>query len=419
MTRALLVAAYKKPAAKVVCEEHLEELAELARTYGAEVVGRVTCHARKVEAATYITSGKVLEVQNLAEAEDADVVIFDEEIAPSQQRNLEKAFGRAVIDRTELILGVFEEHAKTKEARLQVELAEVKYQLPRLKRLWTHLSRQAGTGAGGYLKGEGEKQIEIDKRLMQKKIDRLQAEIEEVRHHRETQRRARKRSGIPVLAIVGYTNAGKSTLMNALTNAGVLVEDQLFATLDTTTRKYTLPNNQEVLFIDTVGFIRKLPHLLVAAFKSTLEEAVHADILVHLIDASHPMAEEQVDASLAVLEELGAAGKPTVTVLNKIDKVVDNERLNRLQLKFPRTVLVSAATGEGLQDLLVALEEELRRQRRQVTLRIPQKDYGVVSRVMEESQVLSSEYEGNDVVLRVELPAALAGKLKEYIEDLH
>ena len=311
--RALLISAYMGSDQKLVCEDHLNELELLAQTFGIKVAAKEPCAIRKYDASTFLTKGKVEELVRRSDELKVDMVVLDDEITPAQQRNLEAMFKKPVMDRTEIILGVFAQRAQTKEARLQIELAKIRYEAPRLKRLWTHLSRQQGTGgsggSGGYLKGEGEKQIEIDRRILKRKIDLLKKEIEEVRAYRDIQRSARERTEIPVFAIIGYTNAGKSTLLNALTDANVLVEDKLFATLDTTTRKFTLANNQDILLIDTVGFIRKLPHLLVAAFKSTLEEALEADILLHLVDVSHPMAEEQAAASCDVLKELNASKK--------------------------------------------------------------------------------------------------------------
>lgn len=420
--RALLVSVYKNGAAqRPICEEHLEELALLVETYGVEVVHKVPCAIRRYDAAIFVTEGKLNELIAAAKEHKVNLVIFDDEIAPSQQRNLEKAFGLPVIDRTEVILGVFAQRAQTKEARLQVELAQVKYQAPRLKRLWTHLSRQAGTGSSGsggaYLKGEGEKQIEIDRRILKRKIDQLQKEIEEVKSHRDTQRSSRQRSEIPVFSIIGYTNAGKSTLLNALTDAGVFVENKLFATLDTTTRKFMMPNNHEILLVDTVGFIRKLPHLLVAAFKSTLEEAVHSDILLHLVDVSHPMAEEQAETTFEVLKELKAENTPVITVLNKIDLCADTAMINKLKIKYPHTVQISALERKGFDDLLTMMIDELSKQRKAVVMRIPQSEYAVVSEIMRVGNVIKQDYEDNDVILQVELPAALAEKYKAYLHD--
>lgn len=416
--RALLISAYQGPVNKPICEEHLDELALLAQTYGVDVLGKEACNTRQFDAATFITKGKLEEMIQKSKDLEADLIIFDDEISPAQQRNLEQAFGKPVMDRTEIILGVFAQRAQTKEARLQIELARVKYEAPRLKRMWTHLSRQAGTGSAGggaYLKGEGEKQIEIDRRILKRKIDQLQKELDEVKANRETLRIARLKNEIPVFAIIGYTNAGKSTLLNALTDAGVFVENKLFATLDTTTRKFTLPNNQDILLVDTVGFIRKLPHLLVAAFKSTLEEALEADILLHLIDVSHPMAEEQAQTTYEVLKELGAGQKPMITVLNKIDVCEHSSILNRIRMSYPKNVLISALTHQGFDELQEKMIQELQKQRKLVQMRIPQSDYASVSEVMRLGNVLDQDYEENDVLLKVDIPVSLAGKLHRYI----
>ena len=325
---------------------------------------------------------------------------------------------RPVIDRTELIIEVFAQRAQTREARLQIELAKVKYQFPRLRRMWTHLSRQTATAGGGaFLKGEGEKQIEIDRRLLRQRLDRLKREIEEIGEHRETQRSLRVRTGIPTFAIVGYTNAGKSTLLNALTQADVLVEDKLFATLDTTTRKFVLPNRQEILLIDTVGFIRKIPHTLVAAFKSTLEEAVHTDILLHLIDVSHPKAEEQAEATMEVLKELGATEHPIITVLNKIDACDNPVVLSKFRLKYPKTVAISALNGTGFDQLLEMMTQEISLLRKRVHCRIPQSQYGLVTELMREGRVIECEYEENDILIKLEIPSRLEYKVLPFIID--
>jgi GTP-binding protein HflX len=415
---AMLIATYQTPAGKAACQEHLTELALLTETYGAKPVLLVPCHLRRYEAATYITEGKLEELVAMSKERTVDIIIIDEEISPAQQRNLQKIFEKPVMDRTEVILEVFSQRAQTKEARLQIELAKIKYQLPRLKNLWTHLSRQGGSvgGSGAYLKGEGEKQLEIDKRILKRRIEALQKEIDSVKDVRATQRTARVRSKIPTFAIVGYTNAGKSTLINALTDAGVFVEDKLFATLDTTTRKFTLPNNQDILLIDTVGFIRKLPHLLVAAFKSTLEEAVQADTLIHLIDASNPQALSQAEAALAVLKELGAGNKPIITVLNKIDHLEENaDMAMRLRIQYPKTVSISALKKQGLEDLFTAMIEEIKKQRQSLFLRIPQSDYSAVSEVIRSGNVLQRLYDENDVLIEAELDVALADKMKGYL----
>ncbi|MCB1116471.1 MAG: GTPase HflX [Chlamydiia bacterium] len=413
---ALVAGGYDRAADLPLCKEHLDELASLADTYGFEVVAKEPCSIRTIDAALYFGKGKIQELKEKAEKVGADVVIFDEEISPNQQRNLEKIFKRPVIDRTELILEIFSQRAQTKEAMLQVELAKSHYQLPRLKRLWTHLSRQTA-GAGGATKGAGERQIEIDRRLIRKRISKLNREIKEVQRQRETQRHARVRSGIPTFAIIGYTNVGKSTLLNALTEAEVLMEDKLFATLDTTTRKFILPNHQEILLIDTVGFIRKIPHTLVAAFKSTLEEAVYTDILLHLVDVNHPLAEEHAESTYEVLKELGSKEKPIITVLNKVDLLQNKTLIARFKLKYPRVVPISAKTGEGFEELMKMMASVVKDLRKVVKVRIPQKDYALVSELMEEGRVITQDYEGNDILMEVEIPAVMEHKVKEYLED--
>ncbi|MBS0622769.1 MAG: GTPase HflX [Verrucomicrobia bacterium] len=411
--KALLIGTYHTGADLKAGQEHLNELARLSTTLGVEVEHMELCPLRKIDRSTFLGSGKIEELVALAEAKGIDQVIFDDELSPSQQRNLEKLFKKSVFERTEVILHVFAKHARTREARLQVEIAQVRYQLPRLKRLWTHLSRQRGGGLA--VKGEGEKQIELDRRLVQGRLEKLQEELEIVRRQRTEQRKERARSGIPIFAIVGYTNAGKSSLMNALTDAGVLVEDKLFATLDTTTRKFILPNRQEVLLIDTVGFIRKIPHQLVAAFKSTLEEAVFADVLLHVVDTSNPLAPEQAEATLQVLKELGAHNRPMITVLNKIDAAIGEMR-GRLSALLPKTVEVSAIERIGLEALAERMMEELQALRTLVKLKIPQERYDLVSEVLRTCEVLDQEYEENDVLLRVRAPHVLMHKLEPFVQ---
>ena len=419
MTRALLIGAYYSGKEKQTCEENLRELERLCDTFGLQVAFQALCAIKKMDAGTYLGVGKIDELVAVMQEVKADVLIFDDEISPNQQRNLEKIFKKPVMDRTELIIEVFAQRAQTREARLQVELAKIKYQFPRLKRMWTHLSRQSGTGGGGggaYLKGEGEKQIEIDRRLLKCRIDQLKREIEHIRTQRETQRSHRLRKGTPTFAIVGYTNVGKSTLLKALTQADVLVEDKLFATLDTTTRKYILPNRQEVLLIDTVGFIRKIPHTLVSAFKSTLEEAVHTDILLHLVDVSNPMAEIQAEATHVVLKELNALHQPLITVLNKIDQCTDPGLLHRLHLKYPKTVQISASHQTGFDQLLEIMTNEISSLRKQFKLRIPQSQYAIVSELLREGHVIFSDYEDNDILLHIEIPGRLEYKVKPFVD---
>ena len=412
--KALLVAIYRSTDEKPQCEEYLDELERLCETYGLETVAKIPCPIKKITAATLLGSGKLEELAAIVQEKEIDVVLFDDEISPHQQRNLEKFFSKAVIDRTELILEIFAQRAQTREAKLQIELAKVKYEMPRLKRMWTHLSRQVA-GGGGYLKGEGEKQIELDRRMLRRRIDRLQSEIEEVRAQRQTQRSARLRSGIPTFAIVGYTNAGKSTLLKTLTQAEVLVEDKLFATLDTTTRKFVLPNKQQILLIDTVGFIRKIPHTLIAAFKSTLEEAVHTDILLHIIDASHPTAQAQIEATFQVLKDLGADDLPIINVLNKIDQCPNPQMWQRLRVKYPKTIPISALHKSGINELLLLMIEEIAKLRKVVKLRIPQSHYNLVSELMRLGKVISCEYEENDILLHVEIPTQLEHRVLPFI----
>ncbi|MFI5334160.1 MAG: GTPase HflX [Chlamydiales bacterium] len=410
--KALLVATFPSGKDRALCEEYLTELQRLCDTFGLEVVDKIACPLKKFDAATFLGHGKVEELVAKAGELGADIIIFDDEISPQQQRNLEKIFERPVIDRTELIIEVFAQRAQTKEARLQIKLAKVRYQIPRLKRLWTHLERQAG--GGGFMGGPGEKQIELDKRMLKEQMLQLEKEIKAVGDKREVQRTQRLRSGIPTFAIVGYTNAGKSTLLKALTQAEVLVEDKLFATLDTTTRKFILPNRQEVLLIDTVGFIRKIPHMLVAAFKSTLEEAVHTDILLHIIDASSSNPEEQAEATYTVLKELKALDHPVITVLNKIDQCKNPTILHKLRVKYPKTVQISALDGTGFDELLELMTQEISNLRKRVKLRIPQSRYGLVSELMKEGRVIQCDYEENDILLVIEIPASLEHKVERF-----
>ncbi len=412
---ALLVGVYSGTANLPICEEHLSELENLASTFGVKTIARICAPLKKIDASTYIHEGKLEEVAAEIAKSKATLVLFDEEISPAQQRNLEKHLKVPVMDRTELILEIFAQRAQTKEAQLQIELAKTRYQAPRLKRMWSHLSRQRASG--GYLRGEGEKQIEIDRRLLKRRLERLREELREVERYRQMQRRGRLRSGIPTFAIIGYTNAGKSTLLNALTEAKVFVEDKLFATLDPTTRKFELPNHQEVLLTDTVGFIRKLPHTLVAAFKSTLESAIHDDVLIHLIDVSHPLAEEQAETTYEILKELEAEQRSIINVLNKIDACDDPKRITRLRLKYPKTVLVSALHKTGFEDLTEAMIRELRERRKVVRLRIPQREYALVSLLKRDGNVLSEEYEENDILLVAEVPIVSLHRFDVYRED--
>jgi GTPase len=413
--KAVIVGTYKSSKDINITQEHLDELESLCDTYGLKVEKKIMAPLRKIESSTFLGKGKIEEIANIVTEEKIDIVIFDDEIFPMQQRNLEKIFKKIVIDRSELILGVFAKSAKTKEAKIQVQLAQFKYQLPRLKRLWTHLERQrVSGGTGAYLKGAGERQIEIDRRLLRDRISKLEKDLNEIKKQRELQRKARYKHGIPLFGIVGYTNAGKSTLFNALTKDHVLVEDKLFATLDTTTRQLNLPNNQKILLTDTVGFIRKIPTMLVAAFKSTLEEAIKIDILIHVIDASSEYAVEQAQETKKTLDELGAKNTPIITVFNKIDKCQDQQMLLKLRILFPHNICISASKEENLHLLLEKMEEMLLKLRIIVKIKIPQKDYKVISVLLKEGRTISMEYIENDILLEVEISKHLKHLIEKY-----
>jgi GTPase len=349
-------------------EDSLAELAQLADTAGLAVAGSVTQRLDRPNPATLIGSGKVEDLVALRADSGANVVVFDEELSPAQQREIEKAIHNdnvKVLDRTALILDIFARHAHTREGALQVELAQLEYRLPRLTRAWTHLARQAGGaaargGAGGVgLRGPGETQLEVDRREIGHRIAHLKRELEEVRSHRAQYRRHRVKEAIPVVSLVGYTNAGKSTLLNKMSGANVYAADQLFATLDPTTRRVTVPGGREVLFTDTVGFIQKLPTTLVAAFRATLEEINEADILVHVVDITHANAQAQAAAVLQVLQDLQATDQPIITALNKIDRLPNADELSDELEDLPDAVAVSALTGQGLDELLARVEKVL------------------------------------------------------------
>ncbi|HMJ90023.1 MAG TPA: GTPase HflX, partial [Candidatus Acidoferrum sp.] len=348
--RVLLVGVELKSGSKWDVADSLDELAELAQTAGGIVVDRATQKLESPFAGTFIGTGKADELAKKCKAEDVDTVIFDDDLSGAQARNLEKIFECKVLDRTSLILDIFARRARTREGKLQVEYAQLEHLLPRLTRYWGHLSRQSG--GIGMRGGEGESQLEADRRKVSERIDKIREELEMVRRQRSTQRTGRKRSEWPLASIVGYTNAGKSTLLNKLTGANVLAENILFATLDPTTRRLRLPTNQNVLLSDTVGFIRKLPHDLVEAFKATLEEVVEADLLIHVVDISHPKADEQIEAVNSVLRDLGATDKPTLMVFNKMDRFQMNGVFARHRERFPNAVAISAKTGEGIDALL-------------------------------------------------------------------
>jgi len=400
--------------------DSLSELGELAATAGGEVIGDGLQKLEAPAPATFIGKGKAEEFAAFSRRNDVDTVIFDDELSPAQSRNLEKIFNCKILDRTALILDIFAQRARTREGKLQIELAQLQHLLPRLTRFWGHLSRQSG--GIGMRGGEGETQLETDRRRVQDRIARISRELELVRRQRGLQRSARQRGHWPLASIVGYTNAGKSTLLNALTGADVLVKDILFATLDPTTRRLRLPTNQNVLLTDTVGFIRKLPHRLVEAFKATLEEVVQADLLLHVVDLSHPKAEEQIQAVNAVLAEIGAGEKPTIMVFNKMDRLNGNAGgtgangvLNRLLEKHPQAVSISATTGEGLSTLLAELGTQLRPKREFLELRVPHEQAAVIARLHAVGQIISRSYRGPAARFKARIPPRHHDEFAPYI----
>ncbi|MBP3695664.1 MAG: GTPase HflX [Thermoguttaceae bacterium] len=398
-------------------EEPLDELRGLAEAAGTVVVGEMVQRRAAIEPSTYIGSGKVLELKGMLEKTEADVVIFDNDLAPGQTRNLEKELNVKVLDRTELILDIFASRAQTKEARLAVELAQLEYSLPRLKRMWTHLSRQK-KGVG--LRGPGETQLETDRRLAQKRIADLKAELTIVQQRKE--REVKSRSQTRTVSLVGYTNAGKSTLLNALTGSDVYVKDQLFATLDTRTRRWTLPGWGPILLSDTVGFVRNLPHHLVASFRATLEEARCADLLLHVADGSNPMVMFQIQAAYEVLEHLGIEEKDTILVINKIDafKSMDENgelptqyNLQALLNRYPNAMGISARTGEGLPELAQAVSDMLSRHFPTVEIEMSITNGKLAAYLANHGEVFSRQYrDDGTVVIRCRIAGSFLGKIR-------
>lgn len=409
-------------------EDSIEELELLANTAGLEIVGQVTQNLDHPNPKTFIGSGKVEEVKILAEELEADLVVFDNELSPRHQRELEKVFGESVrvIDRTALILDIFAQHARTSEGSLQVELAQYEYRLPRLTRAWTHLARQAGGGggrAGGVggvgLRGPGETQLEVDRRMISNRIDYLKDELEKVRAHRTRHRERRKKSRIPVVSLVGYTNAGKSTLLNRLSDAEVYVADQLFATLDPTTRRVDLPGGQTVLFTDTVGFIQKLPTELVAAFRATLEEIADADVLLHVLDITHINASAQAKVVQNTLIEIGAGDIPIVTAFNKIDLLKDPEGAVSTLGDFANTYPISALSGQGVEDLLSAIENELFESYIELDVVIPFQEGQLISLFHESGQVKEVINEQSGTRIKGLMPRRLLFRYEQYLYSDH
>lgn len=380
-------------------EDSVAELAELAETAGAAVVGTLIQKRETIHPGTYVGTGKVSELEELIERTGATGIVCDDELSPAQLKNLEEALKTKVMDRTLIILDIFAARASTSEGKIQVELAQLKYRLSRLSGLGRSLSR---LGGGIGTRGPGEKKLEMDRRLINSRVAQLNRELKEVQRHREVNRQQRKRSGIPVVAVVGYTNAGKSTLLNHLTDAEVLEEDKLFATLDPTTRILELTNNQKVLMTDTVGFIRKLPHHLIEAFRSTLEEAKYADIILHVVDASNPQMDKQMYIVYDTLRDLEIEGKKIITAFNKTDRVVQQEPLH--DFRAERTVHISAKYGDGLEDLKKILEEILREEKDFLECTIAYKDAGVIQTIREKGELLSEEYREDGIFVRAWVP---------------
>ncbi|HVM52278.1 MAG TPA: GTPase HflX [Acidimicrobiales bacterium] len=420
--RIILVGVTVPPETTEETEAHLDELALLVDTAGADVVGRVMQRRDAPDPATYIGKGKAEELREESLALDSDTTVFDNDLSPAQQRNLEKVLGRTAISRTEVILDIFAQNARTPEGRAQVELAQLRHRLPRLRGRGTQLSRQAGAsgvggggGAGGARiggRGPGETKLEIDRRRLLARMNRLERDLKELSKTRRTQRKSRARSGIRTASIVGYTNAGKSTLLNRLTDAGVLVEDRLFATLDPRVRRLQLAGGESMLLSDTVGFIRKLPHQLVEAFKSTLEVVAESDLLVHVVDASSADPDGQIAAVREVLEEIDAGGVPELLVFNKIDVTTDGPRLVEAH---PGSVAVSAVTGEGIEHLLEVVGDRLRSMSTVVELVVPYERGDVLAALHRDGEVLVESHEDTGTRVRARLDDAPRNRFAEWV----
>jgi len=407
-------------------DDSLTELALLAATAGLDVVGQATQRLNSPNPKTFIGTGKVDEVKMLVEEVQADIVVFDEELSARHLRELEKTFGEhiRIIDRTALILDIFALHANTSEGALQVELAQYEYRLPRLTRAWTHLARQAGGGGGRSggvggvgLRGPGETQLEVDRRDIRRRISNLKDHLEKVRTHRKQYRSRRKRSNLPIVALVGYTNAGKSTLLNRLAEADVYVADQLFATLDPTTRRVEFPGGKIALFTDTVGFIQKLPTTLVAAFRATMEEIAEADLLLHVVDVTHVNAQSQAKAVYQTLAEIEADHIPVLIALNKIDLLADTDGARKALDNFPNSVAISARTGEGVEDLLRSVNGMLFENFVDISLWLPYKEGGLISMFHELGQVDMVEHGDGGMKISGSLPGRLVARFAPYVKQ--
>jgi GTP-binding protein HflX len=414
--RALLVGTGVEARVLVEAESDLEELALLADTAGADVVGSELQRRDRPDPATYVGKGKAAEVAEMAEALDVDVVIFDDELSPAQQRNLEKLFKCDVVDRVALILDIFAQHAASREGMVQVELAQLRYRLPRLRGKGKDLS-QIGSGVGIATRGPGETQLEVDRRRIQRRITQLERELDQLAKTRATQRKSRSRRALTTVALVGYTNAGKSTLLNALTQAEVLVEDRLFSTLDPSTRRLRLPGGETVLLSDTVGFVRRLPHQLVESFRSTLEEVAEADLLVHLVDAGTPDVQHRIEAVQSVLREIDAARVPEQLVFTKTD-TVDHETVQHLLASHPGAIAVSARTGDGVGELPVVIGDRLRALEQVLELRVPYDRGDVLAGLHRDGAVLVEVHEEGGTRVRARLPQRTSGRYAEFLAPI-
>ncbi len=415
--KAFLLSVHLKGESKAEAEDLLEELEELVKTLGIGIVGSAVVEVREWKARLLIGTGKADEILEKMKEVDADCLVIDNELSPAQQRNWEAFSKCTCIDRQEVILDIFGSRAQTKEAKLQVELARMEYNLPRLKKAWSHLGRQSGGGGGGGAaqKGEGEQQIELDRRMVRDRISSLKKELKIVRANRAVQRKERSRVPLPHAAVVGYTNAGKSSLLQALSGSKIYVANKLFATLDTTTRRIELPNGRPLLVTDTVGFVRNLPHGLVDAFKATLEEAILADFLIHVLDVTAPQVEAFHDTTLKVLGELGADQKRMITVFNKIDLLPDNARKLSILQRHPDAIFLSTHSREGLQTLEERLSDQLADQVSHLHLEIPHARGDVVALLHEQAKVNSSRYEDEAVFVDATVPKRLVDMLESWV----
>ena len=413
--RAFLVGVHDLNADPEHARELIEELGELTRTQGLAVAGQLLVRLREPQTRYLVGSGKAAEIVAQARAVEAEVIIFDDALTPAQQRNWEKLAGLPVIDREEVILDIFAKRARTREAILQVALARAQYDLPRLKRRWLHLSRQRGARGGMGGRGEGEQQIEVDARLVKRHIVQLRQELAAVSRHRAVQRRLRQRRALPLAAIVGYTNAGKSCLLNRLTQADVLVEDKLFATLDPTVRRLRLAGRQELLVADTVGFIRKLPHQLVEAFKSTLEEVANADFLLEVLDITNSEVDEHHDTTVAVLREIGAERRPVITVFNKTDLLTDPLARQRIRRRFRDAIFISARTGDGFDALLERLAAQVAHGRRRLELLLPHARGDLLAQLHRACRVLDENFTDTGAEISAEVPLSLLPAFEPFL----